>query len=592
MTEIKKQIKYIFQASKLIYLASGRYFIWNFLLSIIISVLPYVPMFFWRSLLNILTTKNKDLHTVVFFVGCYCLSNFFSGLVNCTYKIVSYKYNDRVDFYIDNLLIDKISRADMSFFDSSEMADKLRNTSNYMRGTTKSIVMFLFYIIQSFLKIIVSVVIMVGLDFRILPFIVVLSIIPIVQQKKNKEEQYKFNKEQITRQRKMDYVKGLFFGDAKCELRLYDLKNFLFGKYENEWDEYYTQNKKLQTKVQTRECLSVCMEVGIEAIAILFSVAKLFSHVIGIGDVTYFISATNQFKRNLLGISNIYTRFAQECVQLDDIMEFVSYTPKTETGGSMVPDTNRIPSITFKNVSFRYPSSDTYVLKNCSFTVDPREKLGLVGNNGAGKSTIVKLLCRFYDPTEGVIEINGIDIREYDLFALRKLYGVLFQDYVRYSFTLRENIALSNIQKKDDDEKIYEAISRSHVSDFAPEWDNALETNLTRQFDKAGKELSGGQWQRVSLARAFFRGAPVVLLDEPSAALDPIAEYEIFEDFARISKDKSAVLISHRLSSITLCDKILVLSDGHITEQGTHRELLEKNGEYARLFNLQASRYM
>ena len=167
----------------------------------------------------------------------------------------------------------------------------------------------------------------------------------------------------------------------------------------------------------------------------------------------------------------------------------------------------------------------------------------------------MKLLCRFYDPTEGVIEINGIDIREYDLFALRKLYGVLFQDYVRYSFTLRENIALSNIQKKDDDEKIYEAISRSHVSDFAPEWDNALETNLTRQFDKAGKELSGGQWQRVSLARAFFRGAPVVLLDEPSAALDPIAEYEIFEDFARISKDKSAVLISHRLSSITSCWK-------------------------------------
>ncbi len=592
MTEIKKQIKYIIQATKLIYMASGKYYIWNFLLSLLLSVLPYIPMFYWRSLLNALTAENKDSHAAVFFIGCYCLSVFLSGLFNHIYRIVSYQYNDRVDYYIDNLLIEKIAWADISFFDSSEMADKLRNTSNYMRGTTKSIVMFIFYIIQSFLRIAVSVVIMIELDFRILPLILLLSVIPILAQKKNKEEQYNFNKEQLMRHRKMDYIKGLFFGGAKCELRLYELKDFLFGKYENEWDEYYTQNKKLQIRLRTRECVSVFMEVGIEAIAIFFSVAKMLSQMTGIGDVTYFISTVNQFKTNLLGISNIYTRFTQECAQLDYILDFISYTPKTENGGSIYPKMNCIPTIIFKNVSFKYPNSDAYVLKNCSFIINPREKIGLVGNNGAGKSTIVKLLCRFYDPTEGVIEADGVDIREYELSAMRRLYGVLFQDYVRYSFTLRENIAMSDIEKKDDDRKINDAMSRSHVSDFAGEWDNAMETNLTRQFDKEGKELSGGQWQRVSLARSFFRDAPVVLLDEPSAALDPIAEYEIFEDFARLSKDKSAVLISHRLSSITLCDRILVLSDGHIIEQGSHKELMELNGEYARLFNLQASKFV
>lgn len=170
------------------------------------------------------------------------------------------------------------------------------------------------------------------------------------------------------------------------------------------------------------------------------------------------------------------------------------------------------------------------------------------------------------------------------------LFGVLFQDYSKYSFSLRENTALSKISEIENDAKIYDACRKSHVSDFIADWERGIDENLMHRFSPDGKELSGGQWQRVSLARAFFRDAPVVLLDEPSAALNPVAEHNIFKDFAQLSK-KSAILISHRLSSITLCDKIPVLKSGHIVERGSHSELLKQNGEYARLFNLQASKY-
>ena len=282
--------------------------------------------------------------------------------------------------------------------------------------------------------------------------------------------------------------------------------------------------------------------------------------------------------------------FGKNSKELNDVRSFVEMKPLLEKSGTKTPSKN--PRIEFKNVSFRYPNAENDVLSHCSFMINPGEVVGLVGLNGSGKSTIVKLLCRFYDPTDGQILIDGIDNKEFDIVKLRALFGVLFQDFVTYSFSLRENVALSDLSRISESEAIKKACDDSNASDFVNGWENGIDEVLTRRFDKQGKELSGGQWQRVSLARAFFRNAPVILLDEPSAALDPIAEHQIFEDFANISQNKSAVLISHRLSSITLSDKILVLEDGHIIEQGSHKDLLEQNGRYAHLFNLQASKYM
>ena len=215
----------------------------------------------------------------------------------------------------------------------------------------------------------------------------------------------------------------------------------------------------------------------------------------------------------------------------------------------------------------------------------------MIGLNGAGKSTIIKLLFRFYDPQEGSIKLDGIDLKEYNIYEVRKVFGVLFQDYVTYSLPLREIIALSDFDHRFDNERLDKACTISGANKIFANWKDGYDTVLGRYYTDNGAELSGGQWQLVALSRAYFKDSSYMILDEPSAALDPISEDRIFEQLYELSKGKSSITISHRLSNTTLADKILVIGDGHIIEQGSHPELLRKNGQYAHLFNLQASRY-
>lgn len=250
--------------------------------------------------------------------------------------------------------------------------------------------------------------------------------------------------------------------------------------------------------------------------------------------------------------------------------------PEVEKIGILKPSNN--PKIEFCNVSFRYPNAEQYVLKNCSFTIDSCEKVGLIGLNGAGKSTIIKLMFRFYDPEEGMILLDGVDLKEYDVYAVRKVFGVLFQDFVTYCLPLREIVALSDFEHRFDDEKLKMACDISGASEIIKEWEQGFDSVLGRYYADKGKDLSGGQWQLVGLARAYFKDSEYMILDEPSAALDLISEDRIFEQLYHLSDRKSSVTISHRLSNTTLADKILVIGDGHIIEQGSHFELLKKMG--------------
>ena len=256
----------------------------------------------------------------------------------------------------------------------------------------------------------------------------------------------------------------------------------------------------------------------------------------------------------------------------------------------MTPSSN--PKIEFCNVFFCYPNCEDYVLKDCSFTIEPHEKIGLIGLNGAGKSTIIKLMFRFYDPESGCILLDGVNLKEYDVYAVRKVFGVLFQDFVTYCLPLREIIALSDFEERFNDEKLKKACDISGVSEVIKDWERGYDSVLGRYYADDGKDLSGGQWQLVGLARAYFKDSEYMILDEPSAALDPISEDRIFEQLYYLSEGKTSVTISHRLSNTTLSDKILVIDDGHIVEQGSHFELLKQDGLYAKLFKLQAEKYV
>ena len=581
-------------AIKILLRASKKYFILYWLLSIGMAFVPFVPLYLWKQLLNSLADfqnfgTKKLFFAIIISATVYFVFMFVEKLLGTVQNIVSYKYNDEIDFYIDNLLIDTTTKADLAFFDSSTLRDKMNHVAGSIGGVTKNIPTFLFETIQMLVWNIISLVIVSKIN-AFFPLVIILLEIPaIIGRKRMNKYRYEFNKKHTKNRRKLAYYQGLFQGTTLFEMKLYDLKQYFSTLYKDLWAILRKDTLKYSIKNCMINCLSVTLSMLGDIIIYIVTISRLVTHIFGIGDITYYISILGEFRWRFSGLFGDFNGLLEFCDEFMDIREFLEQKSDVEKSGSLIPD--KKPVIEFKNVSFQYPNSEIYVLHHCNFVIEPGETFGLVGLNGSGKSTIVKLLCRFYDPTEGEILINGIDARNYDIIKLRALFGVLFQNYVRYSLSLRENIALSDISKRDNEKEILLACQKSRVSDFIKDWDKGIDENMTRQFDVNGKEVSGGQWQRISLARAFFRDAPVVLLDEPSAALDPIAEYEIFENFKHISKDKSAVLISHRLSSITLCNKILVLENGRIVEQGSHSELIKKQGKYAYLFGLQASKY-
>jgi len=265
--------------------------------------------------------------------------------------------------------------------------------------------------------------------------------------------------------------------------------------------------------------------------------------------------------------------------------------PKIKSKAKALPFPETISEgFTFEKVSFRYPQMEKWVLSDISFTLHPGEKLALVGENGAGKTTLVKLLTRLYDPDEGRILLEGHDLREYDLDGLRDAVGVIFQDYVKYHLTATENIAVGRIEERFNETRIKEAAHRSLADTVIEKLPDGYQQMIGRWF-KQGTNLSGGEWQKIAIARAYMRDAQLLILDEPTAALDARAEHEVFRRFVELTHDKCAVLISHRFSTVRMADRIVVLHEGKLLEHGTHEELLASGGQYSELFQMQAAGY-
>jgi ATP-binding cassette subfamily B protein len=289
----------------------------------------------------------------------------------------------------------------------------------------------------------------------------------------------------------------------------------------------------------------------------------------------------------LLSLSQVF----EQSLYLEDLFSFLDIEPsiRRNPGARQVPVPIR-QGFVFEGVGFKYPRAENWAVRNLDFALAPGERIALVGENGAGKTTLVKLLARLYDPDEGRILLDGVDLREYDVDSLRRNVGVIFQDFVRYDFMLKENIAVGNVARIEDEPAIHEAAERSLADTVAHRLTGRYDQMLGKRFE-GGVDLSGGEWQKVALARAYMRDAQLLILDEPTAALDARAEYEVFLRFSELTKGRMAVLISHRFSTVRMADRILVLKSGELVEQGTHEALVEVGGLYAELFQLQAAGY-
>ena len=392
--------------------------------------------------------------------------------------------------------------------------------------------------------------------------------------------------------RLLDYLRYMGASDESAkEVKLFGLSNFLVGRYATLSEKFYQENKQLAVKRNIVSTLLVSLGTigyyGAYGVIIYRTVMGSFT----IGTLTFLAGSFRQsrslIQSVLISLSSIY----EQSLYLSDLFTFFDVQPSvvSKPGARAVPRPLQ-SGFRFENVGFRYPGSERWAVRGLSFSFEPHERIALVGENGAGKTTLVKLLARLYDPDEGRILLDGLDLRDYDLDSLRKNIGIIFQDFVRYDFVLRENIGVSQVDALDDDARIREAARRSLADSVAKRVPQGFDQMLGRRFDN-GVELSGGEWQKVALARAYMRDAQVLILDEPTAALDARAEYEVFLRFAELTKGRMAVLISHRFSTVRMADRILVLKGGELVDDGTHEELVARGGLYAELFSLQAAGY-
>ncbi len=398
--------------------------------------------------------------------------------------------------------------------------------------------------------------------------------------------------------RMLDYLRFTAASDQSAkEVKLFGLSSFLVARYRSLADEFYELNKRLSVRRATVSTLLAL--IGSLGYYSAYGVI-IYLTVIGyrspagpftIGVLTFLAGSFRQsrelIQRVLLTLSSVY----EESLYLRDLFTFLDLTPRviSRPGARAVPRPIR-QGLVFEGVSFKYPGSDEWALRDLSFSLAPDDSIALVGENGAGKTTLVKLLARLYDPDEGRILLDGVDLREYDLISLHSNIGVIFQDFMRYAFLFRENIGVGQVEYMSDEEKLREAARRSLADTVAKRLDKGFDQQLGRRFEE-GVELSGGEWQKVALARAYLREAQVLILDEPTAALDARAEYEVFLRFTELTRGRIAVLISHRFSTVRMADRILVLNGGRLVEHGTHQELVGRGGLYAELFNLQAAGY-
>ena len=575
---------------KTCFLASKFYFSMKLVILMFTTLIPLVNLWLWKEVLNGIVDFQNSKQTVIVCLVIYLVLQLATYLIDQFDNYVQDRYSDELHFYIETVMMDKTSRMDLSFFDSAQMGDKVRQArGNFTTVLTMS--WLVFDIISALINVIATLIIVCTYKWWLGLVTLVLLIPFMLYNKKRTERKLQMEKEQLRDNRKKDYYRDVFFNnDIQFEIKLNHIGAYFIGKYKETWQKLYKINKTEDIKHNIINTLIMIVNVSSEFLVLTVSVFDVVNSYIGIGDLQYNLSMVSRLRSQSQMLMNKVNQFLNDNTRLIELQEFMDIEPEVEKSGTLKPSNN--PKIEFCNVSFRYPNAEQYVLKDCSFTIEPHEKIGLIGLNGAGKSTIIKLMFRFYDPEEGCIKLDGVDLKEYDIYAVRKVFGVLFQDFVTYCLPLREIIALSDFDERFNDEKLKKACDISGASEVIKDWENGYDSVLGRYYADNGKDLSGGQWQLVGLARAYFKDSEYMILDEPSAALDPISEDRIFEQLYHLSEGKSSVTISHRLSNTTLADKILVIGDGHIIEQGSHFELLKQNGKYAELFNLQASKYI
>lgn len=593
----------LFYIFRLVWETKKSLLFWMVFMALFNGVMPVIGSIIGAQIMNRLAeayAAAKDgtafaFSVIAVLLGLQFFYTFVNGAISRLYNLILSISGEQLSNHVKMKIMRKAKEVDMVSFDSPDFYARMENANREAGMRPLQIMSSTF----SVLSVLISIVSYIAVLFAVswwAPIVIVIVSIPttvinFVYRRKNVNYQFFRSKNR----RQMEYYASTVIDkDLVKEIRMFNLADTFTDKYRAAFTEYYEGLKKLRVA----ECLyglgAALLTSVVYCLLYIFLARGVYRGEFPVGDFSLYTGAITAISGGvtalITGTSSIY----EGTLFIENLISFLNEKPSIVP---ILPEPRHLErhvghTIEFRNVCFRYPGNEKDVLKNINVTIRAGETVVIVGYNGAGKTTLVKLLTRLYDPTSGTILLDGHDIREYDVNELYDMFGMIFQDYGKYAVTAGENIVFGDLGRDAGEPEVREAAAQSGANVFIEKLSKAYDTPLMRYFEENGAELSIGQWQKLAIARAFYTDSDILILDEPTASLDPMAEQEIFNQFNELRTDKTSIFISHRLSSATIADTILVMVDGEIVEKGNHRELMALGGAYYTFFTTQAARYL
>lgn len=595
-----KRLIYIF---RLVWDTSPWILIFLLLIAVINGLLPVVTAWLAADLLNLLATafvaaKNGAqiaFGGIIWLLILQFACILFKSLISHINSMVVRISGEMVTNHVKIIMMNKAKTVDLQSFDKTDFYERLENAQREATVRPIQIINATFSSVST----VISMLSFVAILFTISPwaplFIVALALPSAFITYLYRKKSFNYVRMRSKDRRQLNYYSGLMTNkDMVKEIRIFGLSDLFISRYGKTFKEYFKGLRKLYLKEGFWNMLVSLFSAVAHCVVFAYVAFRVWSGSLQVGDYSLYTGALNSITSGVNSLIASTSTVYEGTLFIDNLITFMDEEPTILVGNSGTAKVDRhIPhKIEFKNLSFRYPGTENYVIKNLNAVINPGSTVALVGVNGAGKTTLIKLITRLYDPTEGEILLDDKNLKEYDPNELYRIFGIIFQDFGKYAVTAAENIAFGEIEKIPTQQNITHAAKQSNAEDFINKLPRGYETPLMRYFEDDGIELSIGQWQKLSIARAFYSDSDILILDEPTASLDAIAEQEIYNQFDELRQDKTTIFVSHRLSSATTADIIFVLDNGELVESGSHAELINKGGLYNKLFTTQAGRYL
>jgi len=593
---LQQTIRYFIRSLQFVWQASKYWTIAKLVLLLIQALLPLASLYLMKLIVdqvsfNLQEANTQDFSEVVWLVIAWGSINLFTTAANTISTYVNENQNILVNHYMAEIIHQKSVSLELAYYENPQYLNTLHRAQAEAKFRPQQILNSLVSLLQNGISLVAIAGLLIYLHWATTVILLFTALPVLLVKLKFSEKKYKWTRSRTQLHRKSFYFSTLLtHAPFAKEMRLFRLGSYLRDKFNQIQHQLFKENQQLAFHQAWTTLLAKALEVMAIVGAYIFIAFRTFAGQLTIGDLVMYYQAFQKgqalLQSAMSGVATIY----ENKLFLNNLFEFLDLEPaQTEFGHLPIPDLTQ-NAIKFEEVNFAYTPEGKRILHHINLEAKTNEVISLVGKNGAGKTTLIKLLCKLYEPTEGNIWIGSTNLKDIQVQELRKQISVIFQDFIQYQWNAAENIAIGDIDKEIDLQKVEEAAQLSGASELIEQLPQQYQTTLGKSF-VGGEELSVGQWQKIALARAFYSDAQIIVLDEPTSSMDALAEYEFFKRLKMIAQHKIIFLISHRLSSATMSDRIYFIEDGAITESGSHDELIQLNGAYAQLFNKQAQLY-